>query len=245
MAEFRTGHSLAATQHLMQNVNLTWLQDPGAVTELLSGFAYEPLGRSSSHQLWSSAMVLSPAIGGLFGLQTDALQHRLTITPHLPAEWDNATVRHLRIGNDTFDVSFVREHGALHVDAVSEKPTVLCVSHSASEDSACNAAPLTHHATVIPLPAVEMILPPEAAREGSQTHGLKVLSQEAEARSLTLIFDVPAGQTWTITLRRNADVKRLSITGAEPDKDGFVLHGQEASPGSRNTYTTATVHITW
>ena len=44
----------------MQNANLTWAQDLGAVTELLSGQFYQALGRSTAHQLWSSAMVISP-----------------------------------------------------------------------------------------------------------------------------------------------------------------------------------------
>ena len=67
MAEFRAGRPLSGTAHLMQNLNLTYEQDLGAVTELLSGMYFEALGRSSSHQLWSSAMVLMPAIRGLLG----------------------------------------------------------------------------------------------------------------------------------------------------------------------------------
>ncbi len=67
----------------MQNEQLTWLQDPGAVTEVLSGEFYQPLGRSSSHQLWSSAMVLTPAIRGLFGIEADALTGRLRVDPQL------------------------------------------------------------------------------------------------------------------------------------------------------------------
>ena len=245
MAEFRAGHSLAATQHLMQNVNLTWLQDPGAVTELLSGFAYEPLGRSSSHQLWSSAMVLSPAIGGMFGLQPDALQHTLVVAPQLPANWDAATVHNLRIGSDRFDVTFTRTHGVLQVDALSQEPTTLCLTRSTKEESACKATPQTHHRLTVPLPAVEAVLPPEAAREGGQTEGLKVLAQKADDRSLTLVFDVPAGRSWNIRLRRNTDVKTLTVTGAEAREDGFVLHGPETSMASADTYKTATVQVHW
>ena len=79
----------------MQNAGLTWAQDPGAVTELLSGQFFAPLGRSTSHQLWSSAMVISPVLRGLFGLEWDAAANKLTITPSLPAQWDKAALHHV------------------------------------------------------------------------------------------------------------------------------------------------------
>ena len=59
LAQYRADRPLAGYAALMRNVDLTWAQDPGFVTEVLSGRFFQPLGRSSSHQLWSSAMVLS------------------------------------------------------------------------------------------------------------------------------------------------------------------------------------------
>ncbi len=57
LAEYRAGRPLSGYTHLMQNASLTWTQDLGAITELLSGDLFQALGRSSSHQMWSSAMV--------------------------------------------------------------------------------------------------------------------------------------------------------------------------------------------
>ena len=73
IAEYRTGRPLSGYAHLMQNLDLTWQQDLGAVTELLSGDIFVPFGRSTSHQMWSSSMVITPAIRGLFGLSFDAV----------------------------------------------------------------------------------------------------------------------------------------------------------------------------
>ena len=73
IADYRTGRSLAGYQHMMQNVDLTTAQDLGAVTELLSGAYFVPFGRSTSHQLWSSAMVITPVLRGLFGIAVDGL----------------------------------------------------------------------------------------------------------------------------------------------------------------------------
>ncbi len=85
LAEYRAGRPLSGYAHLMQNANLTWAQDLGAVTELLSGDLFQALGRSSSHQMWSSAMVISPLVRGLLGLDWDALNRTLIVRPQLPA----------------------------------------------------------------------------------------------------------------------------------------------------------------
>jgi glycogen debranching enzyme len=78
LAEYRANQPLAGEQMLMQNVDLTWAQDPGAVTELLSGDFFVPFGRSTSHQLWSSAMVITPTLRGLFGISVDAATKTIT-----------------------------------------------------------------------------------------------------------------------------------------------------------------------
>ena len=90
LAEFRGNQPLAGYRMLMENANLTWAQDLGADTELLSGDFFVPFGRSTSHQLWSSAMVITPTLRGLFGISIDAQTKTITVNPHLPASWDHA-----------------------------------------------------------------------------------------------------------------------------------------------------------
>ncbi len=86
LAEYRGGQPLAGYQMLMENANLTRAQDLGAVTELLSGDFFVPFGRSTSHQLWSSAMVITPTLRGLFGISINAQTKTITVNPHIPAE---------------------------------------------------------------------------------------------------------------------------------------------------------------
>jgi hypothetical protein len=92
----------------MQNAELTYAQDPGAVTELLSGEFFEPFGRSTSHQLWSSAMVVTPIMRGMFGLEVDGLRHTLRVQPQLPADWNDAALRHVCVGERVVDLTFHR-----------------------------------------------------------------------------------------------------------------------------------------
>jgi len=95
LAEYRANQPLAGYQMLMENANLTRAQDLGAVTELLSGDFFVPFGRSTSHQLWSSAMVITPTLRGLFGISIDAQTKTITVNPHLPAGWDDASIDNL------------------------------------------------------------------------------------------------------------------------------------------------------
>ncbi len=127
VSEYRNGRSLSAYAHLMQNADLTWAQDPGAVTELLSGQFFAPLGRSTSHQLWSSAMVISPVMRGLFGLEWDAAGKKLTVTPSLPADWDKAKLHHVPFAGGDIDLDMTRDGATLVVRASrsSAQPVVL------------------------------------------------------------------------------------------------------------------------
>jgi hypothetical protein len=173
LAEYRAGRPAAGFAHLMQNADLTFAQDLGAVTELLSGDFYQPFGRSSSHQLWSSAMVVTPALRGLFGLETDALRHIVHLHPQLPATWDSAALRNVAMGASRFDLTFRKEGGKLLIDASSEAPQLLCLT----SDPECVATTGLTHNLEIALPAFEVELPHGLPSPGSSTAFARIVSQ--------------------------------------------------------------------
>jgi len=118
LAEYRGGQPLAGYQLLMENANLTWAQDLGADTEWLSGDFYTPMPSSTSHQLWSSAMVITPTLRGLFGISIDAQAKTITVNPHLPAGWDHAEVDNLRLPDGAVSLYFQRTNGSLEVSVL-------------------------------------------------------------------------------------------------------------------------------
>ena len=126
MAEYRGGQPLAGYQLLMENANLTRAQDLGAVTELLSGDFFVPFGRSTSHQLWSSAMVITPILRGMFGISIDAQEKTITVNPRLPAGWDHAAVMNLRISGGPTSLSFDRKGATLEV-SLGANPGDACI----------------------------------------------------------------------------------------------------------------------
>lgn len=99
MGAYRYGRPHVGYQALMANSLLTYSGALGYVTELLSGDFNAAFGRSSHHQVWSEAMVVTPIIRGLLGIEVNDGGNALTFAPQLPADWDRVTVANLRAGD--------------------------------------------------------------------------------------------------------------------------------------------------
>jgi hypothetical protein len=177
LAEYRAGRPFAGYAHLMQNAGMTFSQDLGAVTELLSGEFFQPFGRSSSHQLWSSAMVLIPAIRGLFGIEADGIHHILRMHPQLPAAWKTAGLKNVTVGSSSFDVRFQKDRGKLLIDVSSAEPQPLCVTAGES----CTATTARTHHLELELPAFEVDLPYRLPLAGSSTILPKLLARSEDS----------------------------------------------------------------
>jgi glycogen debranching enzyme len=106
VGEYRYHRALAGFSNLKANAQLALDGSLGHFTEVLSGDYYQPLSTSSPHQIWSAAMVVSPLLRGLFGLQTDAGACRVTLAPHVPAGWTWFTVDHVRVGSASLRLAY-------------------------------------------------------------------------------------------------------------------------------------------
>jgi hypothetical protein len=241
MAEYHAGHPLAAYQELMSNVNLTRAQDPGAVTEVLSGEFYEPLVQSVPHQMWSSAMILSPVTRGMLGLEVDAIHKNLKVTPKLPAAWDRVVLHHVPFGDTALDVTLHRSRGEILIEAISKNKQVICISTLEVEiQSDCGEAKSAHVAT-IQLQPVEVIVGSEPAIPGSVTQQLKIVEELYSPHRLLLELEAPAESGHDFRLRFNSGrPPNLSVTGAK--QEGKLLH--VSFPAGKG-YQHLTVDIRW
>lgn len=215
VAEYRSGHPLAGYLQLMSNVNLTWAHDPGGITELLSGKFDEPLGRSSSRQTWSSAMVISATLRGMFGLQVDAGRQCLEMSPDLPATWNEVQLHHLHLGTDQIEVKMHRSKGEMVIEAASQQKKPFCLCTQLPNQADCSSARAISHSTTIRLRPVELEVKAEAPMPGSQTQQLKVLEESYSENSLALSFEAPGGTIQEMPIRINSSRKlNLRVTGA-------------------------------
>lgn len=225
LSEYRNGRSLSGYSHLMQNADLTWSQDLGAVTELLSGELFRWFGRSTSHQLWSSAMVITPAVRGLFGLEWSAAENTLTVTPSLPAQWNEARITGVPLGQSRVGLEMRRNGSTLSIRLTGGK------SQTVKLRSRAAGATIENRELRIPLSAVEVGIAHGLPEAGAVTAQMKVLDQHESPHSLRLRLSAPASRHQTLFLRLNRPNIRLQIEGAELSSDSTQLR-IEFPPGT-------------
>ena len=227
VAQYRAGNVLAGFQATMQNADLTTAQDPGAVTELLSGDYFEPFGRSTSHQLWSSAMVVAPVLRGMFGIEVDGVKHTVSVSPRLPAQWGEAAVNRLRVGDAVVDLSFKRQGSVMAVGLRQVSGTKVLLASGGET-------------LRVPLPGVEIGVGHGLPPRGSRTAQMKVLSEHVEGRSLRLELEGVAGSESVLDLRRNDPSAKVVCDGGELVGDQVRLRF-----GDGNGYVTKVVTVRW
>jgi glycogen debranching enzyme len=113
VGEYRYHHAFPAYSNLRSNALLALDGSLGHVAEVLSGDYYQPLSTNSPHQIWSAAMVISPLLRGLFGLETDTAQHRVVLAPHVPTDWTSFAIHNVRAGDATLDFAYTKTLDAI------------------------------------------------------------------------------------------------------------------------------------
>jgi glycogen debranching enzyme len=122
MGAYAYGRPHVGYQALMANALLTYTSSLGYVTELLSGDFNQPFGRSSHHQVWSEAMVVTPVVRGLLGIEVSAGGKKLRFAPQLPANWDHVKARQVAVGKSKYDLTLQRLAGRLKMSITHSGP---------------------------------------------------------------------------------------------------------------------------
>jgi glycogen debranching enzyme len=112
VGEYRYHRAQAAFANLQANAELA-LMAGGNTTEVLSGNSATPLSTASPHQTWSAAMVVSPLLRGLAGLDVNAVENRIQFAPHLPADWSTIGVHGVRTQSGRLDLDLTRDSATL------------------------------------------------------------------------------------------------------------------------------------
>ena len=127
VGEYRYHEAEPALANLRANAWLALDGAGGNTTEVLSGDSYSPLSTASPHQIWSAAMIVSPLLRGMMGLETDAAAHKVVFAPHLPADWPAAGVHGIALPGGRLDLDIRRDASLLQLianNSASEPVTV-------------------------------------------------------------------------------------------------------------------------
>lgn len=132
VGEYRYHREASAYSNLRSNSLLALDGSPGHVTEVLSGDYYQGLSTSSPHQIWSAAMVISSVLRGMMGLETDAVNNRLTFAPHIPAAWSSFTIHNVHAGSTVLNFDFHRTSEQMTLEVESSDKSRLDFSPALS-----------------------------------------------------------------------------------------------------------------
>jgi hypothetical protein len=116
LGEYRYHRAFPAYENLRANALLGLDGALGHFTEVLSGDYYQSFATSSPHQIWSAAMVISPILRGLFGLQIDAEKHQVTFEPHLPADWTSVAMHNIHVGDANLSLDYRKTTDSIVLD---------------------------------------------------------------------------------------------------------------------------------
>ena len=117
VGEYRYHRAFPAYANLRSNALLGADGALGHFTEVLSGDYYQSFATSSPHQIWSAAMVVSPILRGLFGLQTDVKKHEITFAPHVPSDWTSFAIRHVHVAGVGVDFQYHKTADSVLLEA--------------------------------------------------------------------------------------------------------------------------------
>jgi hypothetical protein len=187
LAEYRYGRPLSAYDHLRQNAMLTFAQDPGYVTELLSGDFYQPFPRSSPHQMWSSAMVLTPFLRGTLGMEVNSASKTLSFAPQFPAGWNSVLLRNVNVRGERFDVELRRLNGKYSAQVLKGDPAAAKIV-IAKQETGLDLAP-------------QIMVPEPDILPGERTSGLKFLNYAAKPDgTYALSLEGIGGRSYTFSV---------------------------------------------
>ncbi len=210
VAGYRYHRPLYGYANLMANAQLAHDGSSGRTTEVLSGDFYTQLSTSTPHQIWSSAMVISPILRGMMGLEVNALNHSVTFAPHVPAGWTDFAIRNAKVGNTQLDFVYhsvggditldVQRHGSGNVQldfspALSLRAKVLDadvngrkiapkIDANENDQHATVSVPISTDKTTIHLRVTGnfgIAYPFAAPADGAPSSGLKVVSEHWNA----------------------------------------------------------------
>jgi hypothetical protein len=181
-------------------------------------------------------MVFTPIVRGMFGVEWNASENLLTVTPSLPPQWNDVKITGVPIGDRRVTLEMRRNGAALLVTVGGDPSKSVKLRTRAPNSSAANGE------LRIPLPAVEVEIGHGLPVQGRVTSQMKVLDQQNSPRSLRVKLSAPGGSLQTLFLRVNDPKVRPRVEGGELAADSTGLRVQFPSGTG---YAEKMVTISW
>jgi hypothetical protein len=113
LAQYRYHNAPAGRFALEAVARTTFDQSLGRNPEVISGRLYKPLDTAVPQQFFATSMILTPLLRGLLGVDVDVPARRVTVAPHLPADWDSVAAENIPVGRGRISIVVRRERGRM------------------------------------------------------------------------------------------------------------------------------------
>ena len=253
VGEYREHQAEAALANLRANASLALDGGGGNTTEVLSGDWYSPLSTASPHQTWSAAMVVSPLLRGLLGLEADAPASTLHFAPHLPADWQKIGVHGVPLAGGRVDLNLHRDANELTLeivntgsrpaalefapayppcaqvtDAAVDGKTITWTRHAAGPDwhpeFALQAGPGKTTLTIHHRGMFGYTVPFMPPRLGERSSNLKIVEERWSSDARTLTLTVSGRRSREYRLGLVYGEQLANVAGASRDAGGVTIH---------------------
>ena len=252
VGEYRYHAAAAGYANLRANAWLALDGAGGHSTEVLSGMTYSALSTASPHQIWSAAMVVSPLLRGLCGLEVDAVRKSVAFAPHLPSDWNTLGIRGVAAGSGALDFLIERSETALRLDVVNHGVETFAVDFAPAYAPIARIATAGYreertavdwhpHFTVQAKPGRTMLtiahtgqfgyaVPYDSPELGAGSGNLKVVGERWGTSELGLTLSGRSSRAYVIPLLgassiesvENAALKAGSLLVKMPEGEGYV-----------------------
>lgn len=229
-ALYEYGYLDQAYRVLMSNVEHTFDNSLGVITELFSGFHNVWPEEGVPHQGFSTSGVVLPLVRGLLGLKSNVQKNELFFSPKLPADWPEISIDNWLNGTSNVSLSFSRDKGKITVRISTAglsgqkficQPALalgtkinkvrlnrLPCNYQYMEEKGAQSAwariefILTGNDTVEIefTPGPELIVPPCASNTGDTNAGLKIIKKELQGLELAIHMEGLKGRKYELTL---------------------------------------------
>jgi glycogen debranching enzyme len=273
VAEYRYHRPFAAYENLRANALLTFSGAPGHITEVLSGDANQGLATATPHQTWSSAMVIAPLLLGMFDLRVDALDRRISLSPQLPANWNHAALRNIRLGEATVDLRIEQKPGLMRLSVTDNAASGAVMDYSPAFSPHARIVRVTLNGHALPYTVstsdydqqVHLQIPLDGRDQVVEVHtqrdlqiaydaALPPLGGASQGLRLTRESWSPDGNTWTIQFEgERSAAYDLGIFGAQEIQSiegGELMRGEDGVahvhvllPDHASARTTLILHL--
>jgi hypothetical protein len=243
LAHYRAHRAWAGHDLLRDLGRVTFDFARGRTPSALSGAFYGLLESAVPQNTAGSAALTLAVVEGLFGVEVDAANNAVALEPHVPADWNTASISNIRVGGSRLQLSIERRQQrlVLHMQRSGETgpplfvrlspalPLGARVTHVLVDD---RDAPVQMEETrhdvhnVIELSVgsaatveleysggIEVVMPTERVDPGDTSEALHVLDLQRLERNYSLMVEGLPGVTYTLALRTGVRVR--SVTGAE------------------------------